>query len=172
MNDRTVSEHELVIIRAFDAPRELVFRAFAEARHLARWWGPKGLRIEVHTLEFRPGGVFHYSMRSPQGQEMWGKFVYREILEPEKIVYVSSFADAEGGLTRHPMWPEWPLEILNTLTFEEHGGKTILTLRGGPINAAQNEIEFFNEVQSGVRVGFKGTLDQLEEYLATRGGVA
>ena len=172
MNDRTVSEHELLIVRTFDAPRELVFRAFAEARHLARWWGPKGFVMGVHTLEFRPGGVFHYSMRSPGGQEMGGKFVYHEILEPEKIVYVSSFSDAEGGLTRHPMWPEWPLQVWNVVTFEEQQGKTLLTLRGYPLNAPEREVESFQQVHSGVRMGFRGTLDQLEEYLATRGGAA
>ncbi len=156
---------ELVITRTLNAPRELVFKAFAEAQRLAQWWGPKGFAIEVKHLEFAPGGVFHYSMKLPDGMEMWGKFVYHQIIAPEKIVYASSFSDAEGGLTRHPMRPEWPLEILNTLTLEQQNGKTTLTLRGGPINATEEEIRFFNEVQSGVKIGFNATFDQLEQYL-------
>lgn len=165
MTDTPVPEQELVIVRTFDAPRELVFEAFSEAEHLAHWWGPKGFAIGVRALEFRPGGVFHYSMRSPQGQEMWGKFVYREIMVPEKIVYISSFSDAEGGLTRHPMWPEWPLEVLNILTLESQGHQTLLTLRGSPVNASEAEIKFFHKVQSGVKTGFGATFDQLEAYL-------
>lgn len=156
---------ELFITRTFNAPRELVFKAFAEAERLAQWWGPKGFDIEVKHLEFRPGGLFHYCMKSPKGQEMWGKFIYREIVEPERLAYVSSFSDSDGGQTRHPMWPEWPLEVLNTLTLEEQNSKTILTLRGGPVNASEAEVKFFNQVQSGVKTGFNATFDQLEAYL-------
>lgn len=156
---------ELVIVRTFDAPRELVFKAFAEAERLAQWWGPKGFAMGVHFLDFRPGGVFHYSMKAPGGMEMWGKFVYQEIVVPEKIVYISSFSDLALGLTRHPMWPEWPLEILNEVTLEEQDGKTTLTLRGYPLNVPQNELKFFHEVQKGVRTGFNATFDQLEAYL-------
>lgn len=168
MNETPVAQ-ELVIVRTFDAPRSLVFAAFAEPERLGRWWGPKGFEMGVHRLDFRPGGVFHYSMKSPDGAQMWGKFVYREIIEPQKIVYLSSFSDAAGGLTRHPMWPEWPLEILNSVTLEEHQGKTTLTLRGYPINAPQNEMRFFLEAQKGVRLGFQGTLDQLERFLDEAG---
>lgn len=156
---------ELLITRTLNAPRELVFKAFAEAERLAQWWGPKGFAIEVKRLEFAPGGVFHYVMKSPDGMEMWGKFKYHEIIAPEKIAYASSFSDPLGGLTRHPMWPEWPLEVLNTITLEAQGSQTLLTLRGSPIHATEAEVKFFNEVQSGVKTGFNGTLDQLEQYL-------
>jgi uncharacterized protein YndB with AHSA1/START domain len=81
-----VGERELVITRTFDAPRELVFKAWTDPEHLQHWWGPKGFTFDVAKLDFRPGGIFHYSMRSPDGHVMWGKFVYREIVEPEKIV--------------------------------------------------------------------------------------
>lgn len=160
---------ELVVVRVFDAPRELVWRAFAEAERLARWWGPKGFEVGVLRLEFTPGGTFHYSMRSPEGHEMWGKFVYREIAEPERIVYVSSFSDPQGGLTRHPMWPQWPLEVLNTITLEARGHQTVLTLRGRPVGAPEDELSFFNKVQSGVKTGFGATFDQLEAYLRQNG---
>src|SRR5437868_5284478 len=91
--------NDLEITRVFDAPRKLVFKVWTEAKHLAQWWGPKGSEIEVKTFEFHPGGVFHYSM-SFGGGKMWGKFVYREIVEPEKIVFASSFADEEGNSIR------------------------------------------------------------------------
>ena len=95
-------ERELVITRAFDAPRELVWKAFTESDRLSQWWGPKGFTMLVRALDFRPGGVYHYSMRSPDGHIMWGKFIYREIQAPERLVFVNSFSDEEGNIVRSP----------------------------------------------------------------------
>jgi uncharacterized protein YndB with AHSA1/START domain len=157
---------ELVITRTFDAPRELVFKAWTESEHLKHWWGPKGFTFGVSKLDLRPGGVFHYSMRSPDGHEMWGKFVYREIVAPEKIVFVNSFSDEEGNTVRAPFSPTWPLEVLNTLTLSENEGKTTLTLRGGPINATEEERKTYEAGFESMKQGFGGTFDQLADYLA------
>jgi uncharacterized protein YndB with AHSA1/START domain len=110
---------EFVITRVFNAPRELVWKAWTERERLMHWFGPKGFTLKVAKLDFRPGGTYHYSMRSPDGKEMWGKFVYREIVAPERIVLVNSFSDEKGNLTRHPFSPGWPLEMLSTTTFAE-----------------------------------------------------
>jgi uncharacterized protein YndB with AHSA1/START domain len=158
---------EFVITRVFDAPRSLVFKAQTAAEHLGKWWGPKGYDMLVAKLDLRPGGLFHYRMRSPEGHEMWGRFVYREIVAPERIVFVNSFADENGGIIRAPFAPDWPLEVLNVMTLTEEGGKTTLTLRGGPINASAAEISRFNSFHDSMRQGFGGTLDQLEAYLKT-----
>ncbi len=157
---------ELVFTRTFDAPRELVFKAFTEPEHLKHWWGPKGYTINVVKFDLRPGGIFHYIQRSPKDQEMWGKFVYREIADPEKLVYTSSFSDEEGNTVRAPFSPTWPLEILNTLTFTEHEGKTTLTMRGVPLSATEEELKTFEAARDMVQKGFAGTLDQLADYLA------
>jgi uncharacterized protein YndB with AHSA1/START domain len=159
-------ERELVITRVFDAPRELVWQAFTEADRLARWWGPTGFAMLVSRLDLRPGGVFHYSMRSPDGRVMWGRFVYREIAAPERLVFVNSFSDDEGNVIRSPFSPTWPLEVLNTLTLSETGGRTTVTLRGGPINSTEEERETFWNAQDSLRQGFAGTFDQLAAYLA------
>jgi uncharacterized protein YndB with AHSA1/START domain len=155
-----------VISRVFDASRERVFQAFAEAERLAQWWGPVGCSIEVKKLEFRPGGTFHYCMKSPMG-EMWGRFTYREILAPERIVFINSFSDAQGAITRAPFpgFDKWPLEVLNTVSFEEQDGKTTLTLRGGPINATEEEVAMYRSGFDSMRQGFGGTWDQLATYL-------
>jgi uncharacterized protein YndB with AHSA1/START domain len=128
--------------------------------------GPKGCSIAVHQLDFRPGGLFHYAMRWHGGHEMWGKSVYREIAPPERIVFVNSFSDAKGDTVRSPYHAKWPLEILNTLTLTEHEGKTTLSLRGGPINATEEEFNIFESFRESMQKGFGGTFDQLEEYLA------
>jgi len=155
-----------VITRVFDAPRELVFKALTESDRLAQWWGPKGFAWVSATLDLRPGGVFHYCMRAPNGQEMWGKFVYREVVPPERIVFVNSFADEKGNAIRHFMSPTWPLEVLNILTLAEHDGKTTLTMKGLPINATEVERKTFDDGHKSLEQGFGGTLDQLAEYLA------
>ena len=159
-------EPGLLITRTFDAPRALVFQAWTEPERLAQWWGPKGFPMTSCTVDLRPGGTFHYCLQSAAGNEMWGKFVYREIVEPERIVFVTSFSDAEGNITRHPLSPEWPLEILNTLTLVEHDGKTTLTLQGAPVSATESEMATFSANHDNVRKGFEGTWKQLEEYLA------
>ncbi len=157
---------ELVITRVFNAPRTLVWKAWTDPEQLVKWWGPKGMPISVHKFQLRPSGVFLYSMRAPDGNDWWGKFVYREITAPEKIVFINSFSDAKENISRHPLSPTWPLEVSNTLTLTEQDGKTTLTLRGSPINATQEEQKTFQSNISNVQQGFKGTLDQLEEYLA------
>ena len=159
-------ERELVITRVFDAPRKLVWKAFAESDRLAQWWGPTGFSMLTHTLDFRPGGIFHYSMRSPEGHISWGRFVYRDIQPPERMVFVNSFSDEEGNVTRAPFNPTWPLEVLNTLTLSEADGKTTLTLRGGPTNATEEERETFWRAQESLRQGFAGTFDKLSDYLS------
>jgi uncharacterized protein YndB with AHSA1/START domain len=126
-----------VISRVFDAPRDLVWKAYSELEGLKQWWGPK-----------------------------WGRFIYREIVRPERIVSVTSFSDPEGGITRHFLSPEWPAEMLNTATFTEQGGKTTLTLHSVAINAAAHERKIFEDGFESMQGGFTGTFDQLAAYLA------
>lgn len=156
---------EFTISREFNAPRELVFNAWTEAERLAEWWGPKGFKIRVAKLDVRPGGVFHYSMTTPGGEDWWGRFVYREVVPPERMVFVSSFSDAEGGVTRAPFNPAFPLEVLSTITFTEHDGRTTITLRGVPLNASEEESKTFDGMVKSMQQGWTGTLDQLADYL-------
>ena len=156
-----------IISRTFDAPRELMWKAWSERARLMEWFGPKGFAMPAAKMDFRPGGSFHYCVASPDGHEMWGKFVYREIAAPEKIVLVNSFSDEAGGITRHPMAPTWPLEMFSVFTFEEEpGGKTKLTIRWSPHNATEEEQKTFDSSHDGMRQGWGGTLEQLTAYLA------
>ena len=117
---------ELVITRVFDAPRELVWRAWTEPEHFMRWWGPKEYTTPVCAIDLRVGGKYHYCMRSPEGQDCWGTGVYREIVPYEKIVCTDSFADADGNVvpaTHYGMGADFPLELQITVTFEEVEGE-------------------------------------------------
>jgi uncharacterized protein YndB with AHSA1/START domain len=100
---------------------------------------------------------------------MYGRFVYREIAAPGRLVFINSFSDAEGGIMRAPfpqLGDRWPLEVLNNMTLTEKAGKTTLTLRGGPINATDEERKTFVSMFDSMRQGFGGTFDQLTAYLA------
>lgn len=155
-----------IIKRTFNAPRNLVWKAWTEREWLMQWFGPKGTTMPVAKMDFRPGGMFHFCLRTPDGHEMWGKFVYREITAPERIVLIHSFSDANGGVTRHPMSPTWPLEMLSTTTFVEHEGKTTVTIEWLPHNASDVERNTFNNSHGSMQQGWSGTFEQLEAYLA------
>lgn len=113
-----VGEQEFVVERQFNAPRTLMFQVFTQPEHLKRWWAPQPYTIPVCTIDLRPGGIWHYCMRSPEGQDQWARSVYREIVSPEKLVYTSTFADEHAN----PI--EGIPEHLTTLTFTEEEGKT------------------------------------------------
>ena len=161
------SAQGFVLSRVFDAPRKLVWQAWTDPEHLKRWFGPKGFTMPACSMDLRPGGVFHYGMKSPDGHEMWGKWIFKEIVPPEKLVVVASFSDAKGGVTRHPASATWPLEMLSTTTFTEHAGKTTLTLRWAPHKATEEERKTFNSAHAGMTQGWGGTMAQLEAYLTT-----
>jgi uncharacterized protein YndB with AHSA1/START domain len=97
---------------------------------------------------------------------MWGRFTYREIVPPARIVFVSSFSDAEGGLTRHPMSPDWPQQMLTTVTFTEEGDQTRFTVEWVPIDPSEEERRTFERGRDSMKQGWSGTFEQLEAYLA------
>jgi uncharacterized protein YndB with AHSA1/START domain len=165
-------DRPFVITRVFRAPRALVWDTWTQREHLARWMGPKGTTIARATLELRPGGLFHYGMQTPDGELMWGKWVFREIVPQERLVVVVSFSDEHAGITRHPLAADWPLETLSTMTFAEHagiGGGTTVVLNWIPVNASDAERRVFAASHAGMEQGWGGTMGQLESYLATIG---
>ena len=158
---------ELVLERTLAAPLARVWSAWTEPVQLGKWWGPKGFAIEVATFELRPGGLFVYSMTPPgSSTPWWGRFHYREVVPMERIVWINSFSDAEGGVSRHPMAPEFPAEVHNTLTLRADGERTLLTLRGRPIRASAAEQALYQQFRASMEGGFAGTFAQLEALLA------
>jgi uncharacterized protein YndB with AHSA1/START domain len=155
-----------VITRTFDAPRELVWKAWTEADRLKQWFGPKGFTMPTCNMDFRPGGTFFYSLRSPDGTEMWGKWIFREIVKPEKIVLVQHFSDQSGGITRHPFAPDWPRQTLSTTTLTEAGGRTTLKIDWSAYQATETEQKIFDSSHDGMNQGWSGTFEQLSAYLA------
>jgi uncharacterized protein YndB with AHSA1/START domain len=164
------ASRDFVIDRVLDAPRDLVWQAFTDPERLKNWWGPKGFTVISSKMDLRPGGIYHYGLKSPTGAEMWGKFVFRKIVEKERMEFVISFSDRDGGTTRHPLHMQWPLEMLSSYTFEdEPGGKTRVTVRSAAWNATEAERKTFDDGHDSMRMGWGGTFEQLAAYLATAG---
>jgi uncharacterized protein YndB with AHSA1/START domain len=152
--------------RTLDAPRQLVFDAFTKLEHLGRWMCPQGLTPVDGTLDLRPGGVYHYGMQVPGGPTMYGQWLFREIVAPERLVCVVQFSDKDGGITRHPMAPTWPLSTLSTTTFIDQGDKTLLTLTWQALDANPLEEATFDMAHASMEQGWSGTLETLSAYLS------
>jgi len=158
-----------VISRVFDAPRSRVWKAWTDAAELKQWWGPRGFKVKSCKLDLRPGGMFLYGMTAPDGTDTWGRFVYREIAAPMKLVCIVSFSDPQGGVTRHPWSPGWPLYWHSTVEFEEEGpAKTRVTVTWLPHEASDAERSTFDEGRDSMNQGWGGTMDQLTGHLEKR----
>src|SRR5579863_609311 len=142
------ADRVLKIERVFDAPRSLVFKAWTEPEHISKWWGPRGFKSTVLVNDLRPGGAYRIHMLGPDGDH-WSQGVYREIVEPERLIMAGGWADAQGNFTR----PQTTL----ALTFEDHGGKTKMTLRQSVFESVTAR-----DMHQG---GWTSSLDRLAEYL-------
>jgi uncharacterized protein YndB with AHSA1/START domain len=157
---------EFTISRVVDAPLDRVWKAWTDAKQLKKWWGPKGFDVVSTKIDLKPGGIFHYHLKSPDGQDMWGKFIYREVVPQRQLVFIVCFSDEMGGVTRHPMSPGWPLTTLSTVTFAEANGKTTITVRWIPVDATEAERKTFEDGRDSMKAGWTGTFDRLDDYLA------
>jgi uncharacterized protein YndB with AHSA1/START domain len=146
-------ERELVLTRVFDAPRSLVFKAWTVSEHLAQWWGPRGFTNPVCEVDPRPGGKIRIVMRAHYGVDHPMIGVFQEVVEPERIVFTNIAVDGDGNTV---------LEGLTTVTFDEHDGKTTLTLKTRAVAVVAHAAEFLK----GMDAGWTQSIDKLEEYLA------
>ncbi len=163
----SLQSRPFIISRELNAPRDLVWKVWTEREHFARWFGPKGIKVAIAQFDLRPGGMIHYSMTTPDGKEMWGKAVYREIVPPTKLVWINSFSDKDAGITRHPLSKDpWPLQLLTVVTFAEQAGKTTVTVNWLPYESDADERKVFDDNLANMNKGWGGTLEQLEAYLA------
>lgn len=154
-NIENLKETELTFTRIFDAPRELVFKAFSEAEQIRQWWPPQGWTMPVCRLDFRPGGEWIYNFRNSDGEEHWSKAVYDEIVPVEKIVYTDWFIDAQGNVIQG-----LPSKQV-TMTFDDLDGKTQLNVHVQLKSAADRK----KLVEMGFMQGFTQTLNNLEQHL-------
>ncbi|HYG51288.1 MAG TPA: SRPBCC domain-containing protein [Flavobacteriales bacterium] len=156
-----------VLVREFNAPRELFFNVCTQPEHLIKWWGPKDSKLNAKTIDIREGGKFHYEFTYSNGPTLWGLLSYIEITPYDRIVFTTSFADEKTNPVKAPMAAGFPLVIKNTWTLAEKNGKTTLTMEVVPVDASPNEVEFFAGMFGSMEQGNNGMLDQLDDYLTT-----
>jgi uncharacterized protein YndB with AHSA1/START domain len=154
------------ITRELAAPRDLVWRVWTEREHFMRWFGPKDFTMNTVKMDLQPGGMTLYNMQSPDGKFLWGKAVYREIVSPTKLVWINSFSDKDGGTTPHPFTKDpWPLQLLTTVTLDEQGAGTLVTVTWVPFDSTDAERATFEAGRGSMTMGWTGTLDRLTAYL-------
>jgi len=147
----TASDREFVLTRVFDAPRELVFEAWTDPRHLIQWWGPRGFTNTFHEISVRPGGVWRFIMHGPDGVDYPNRIDFHQVVEPELITYAHRDDVEDGGVHFHAR-----------IDFEAVGCQTRLTLRliFDTVEARDRTVE-----DSGASEGGNQTLDRLGEEL-------
>jgi|SRR6267142_254401 len=151
-----VGDREIAATRLFDAPRELVWKAWTDPAHIAKWWGPNGFTTTTYSMELKPGGVWRYVMHGPDGRDYQNKVTYLEVVEPERLVYnLGGDEDVE------------PVSHHVTVTFTDSGGKTRIDMR---MVFASAEARTHVIETHGAFEGLKQHLGRLKEYLATAQG--
>ncbi|MGH2416270.1 MAG: SRPBCC domain-containing protein [Microcystaceae cyanobacterium] len=156
----TQSDCEIVIIRVFNAPRELVFPAWTEPKHIEQWWGPKGFTTRVEQMDLRPGGTWRYVMCGPDGTEYPVNGVFREVVPPERLVTSDEFDEGFEQVVKVDL-PSGT--IVATAIFEDLGDKTRLTLRIMHSTAEERR----KHEEMGVVAGWNSSFECLDEHLAT-----
>lgn len=155
---------EYSIERVFDAPRDLVWRAWTDPTLLHRWYGPN-VETTIHQFDFQPGGEWHNEMQWGETRD-FSKMAFQEVVEPEKIVWHHSSTDADWNVIANPMMSDWPKVLLTTVTFLESAGKTTVRLTQVPLDATEAEIACFAGAMANMDHGWGAGFTILETMLA------
>ena len=142
----------IIATRVYDAPRELVFAVWTDPKHLAQWWGPDGFTTTTSAFDMRAGGVWRFVMHGPDGRDYQNRITFDEIVKPERLVYHHGGGDDVE-----------PVQFRTTVTFEDLGGKTKVTMRGVFPSAAERDRVI---KEYGADKGAVQTLSRLADYLA------
>lgn len=155
------------IIREFNAPRQLVFDAWTQAKHLNHWMFPmQGCQCEFVTANIVSGGTSLHKVTMPNGHEMWLFTKYEEVTKPEKLVFLQYMSNENGDIIPMQHIPNWPKDMLATLLFEETSqGGTKLTFLWEPRNPTPEELSVFEATRADHQQGWGAGMEQLSHYL-------
>ena len=155
-----------VITRTFKTDVNTMWKMWTTPEHMAQWWGPKEANVAQFKMDFRRGGSYLYGLKNPDGSVYWGKMSFKDIVPNVRLMFINSFSDENGGISTHPMAPDWPQELLTTISFENQGDtQTQVSIEWSPINATAVQIDCFNAAHDGMTQGWTGSLDRLTDYL-------
>lgn len=159
---------EFVLDREFDAPRELVWRAWTDPELLARWYGP-GVDTVIHRFDLEPDGVWLNEMKMKAGSS-FQKILFKEVSAPEKLVWHHCSTDADWNVAANPMMPDWPRVLLTTVTFEQRGGRTNVRLSQIPHDSTDAEIACFAKMKDNMAGGWGSGYKIIDEICAELSG--
>ncbi len=154
---------EFILDRVFDAPRELVWKAWTDPEFFPRWYGPNVETI-LHRFDLEPGGFWHVEMKWGE-QGHYEKIELKEINPPKSMVWHQSMSDANWNISANPMKPDWPRTLLTNITFEEQDGKTNVRLTWTPFEATDAEIACFEGAMDGLDRGWGAGYALLDKLL-------
>ncbi|MFN3232090.1 MAG: SRPBCC domain-containing protein [Alphaproteobacteria bacterium] len=154
---------EYVLDRAFDAPCDLVWRAWTDPVLLAQWYGP-GVETIIHKFDLRPGGLWFNEMKWGEKSDL-SRIEFREVSAPSKLVWHHSSSDADWNVIANPMMPDWPRTVLTTVTFEDQGDRTAVRLTWTPFEATEAEIACFAGAMDGFGKGWASGFSIIDEML-------
>ncbi len=161
---------EYILDREFDAPRDMVWRAWTDPELLSRWYGP-GVETVIHKFDLKPGGVWLNEMKWGENS-MLSKMVFKEVTPPKQIVWDHySSTDSEWNSIQNPKMPDWPAILLTTVTFEEAGAKTKVRLSQVPVDATDAEKACFAQMMEGMSKGWGSgyaILDEMFQEMQTK----
>jgi uncharacterized protein YndB with AHSA1/START domain len=153
-----------VLERVFDAPRQLVWKAWTDPKLLPRWYGPNVETI-IHRLDVKLGGLWLNEMKMG-GRSSYQRTEYTDVVEPSRLVCLMSSTDANWNTAPNPMMPDWPGVLLTIVTFEEHGAQTKMRLTWAPHEASEAEIACFAAAVGGMGKGWGAGMELLQKLLA------
>lgn len=148
--DAGLEARSIITTREFDTPRELVWEAWTDPKHLSKWWGPTGFTTTTSAFDMSPGGVWRFVMHGPDGRDYQNRVVFKDIVRPERLTY--SHGDADKELFKVDV------------TFEDIGGRTRLTMHA--VFPTVEAREFVAKEHKAVE-GAQQTLGRLAQYVAT-----
>jgi len=154
---------EYKLERIFEAPRELVWRAWTDPELLHHWYGP-GIETVIHNFDLEPGGSWLNEMKWG-GKSDFSKMVFQEVTPPSMLVWHHSSTDSEWNIVPSPMMANWPRVLLTTVTFEDMGNKTNMRLTQVPVDATDAEIACFAAAMAGMDKGWGGGYAIMDEML-------
>lgn len=168
-SDNDVKVEPTILTREYKAPMQLVFEAWTQAAHIAKWQIPQqGFEFEFAYAEIEPGGKSLHKMTAPNGFEMWLLTKYEEIAPPDTIVFRQYISNENGEILPNPQMPNWPKELRTTIKLEAiDDSNTKLSLIWQPMEATQEEADAFDMSREGHDKGWGSGLDQLTGYLAS-----
>jgi len=144
----------------------MVFNCWVEPQHFEKWGlAPAGCTCRLLHADVRPGGYYHIHQVGPDGKQVYCKFEFRHIRPIDQLVFVTAICDEKAEIVKNPFFPEWPIRLLTTVSFEDDGSGTKVTVLWDTLEASAEEVAFFMKNMEIGQAGWSQTFDRLQKTI-------